>query len=100
MDKRGRALVPTTELADKEPEARASEENDEDEALLYSQEPHSPKRQKSWTRNILTAVAVVGSMVCCFAGGFLVRDLSQPRLWNFDRYETRKHQPLPVFCQV
>ncbi|ROW15172.1 hypothetical protein VPNG_03016 [Cytospora leucostoma] len=26
-------------------------------------------------------------MVCCFAGGFVLRDLTQPRLWNFDHYD-------------
>lgn len=94
MDKRGRTLIPSTQLADKEPETRHSGENDEDESLLYSQEVRAQEQGKSWRRKFLTAVLIVGSMVCCFAGGFLVRDLGQPRLWNFDSYETRKCQPL------
>ena len=100
MDKQGTALVPSTEIADKEPEARASEEDDEDESLLYSHGGRPQELQKSRARKITTAVLIVGSMVCCFAGGFLVRGLGQARLWNFDRYETRKHQPLPASCQV
>lgn len=93
MDKRGRTLVPSTQTADKEPEPRQSEENDEDESLLYSQGRRLQEQRMSWKRKLLIAVLIVGSMVCCFAGGFLVRDLGQPRLWNFDSYETRKQQP-------
>jgi hypothetical protein len=92
MDKRGRTFTPSTQLADKKPETRPSEENDEDESLLYAHEGRL-REKKSWRLKTLTAVLIVGSMVCCFAGGFLVRDLGQPRLWNFDRYETRKHHP-------
>jgi len=99
MDKRGRTVIPSTQLADKEPETRPSEENEEDESLLYAHEGR-PREKKSWRRKILTAVLIVGSMVCCFAGGFLVRDLGQPRLWNFDRYETRKHQPSRRQCPI
>lgn len=91
MDRRGRSVVPSTQPADKEPEARSSEENDEDESLLYSQGGRPQERNKSLSRKIWTAVLVVGAMVCCFAGGFMVRDLTLPLVWNFDNYETRKH---------
>lgn len=90
MDKRGRELVPSTQVNDKETETRHSEENDEDETLLYTHGGFSQARKKSWTQRLCTAALIIGSMVCCFAGGFLVRDLKQPRLWNFDSYETRK----------
>lgn len=93
MDRRGRSVVPSTQLADKEPEARTSEENDEDESLLYSHGSRSQDRKTTLSRKIWTAVLVVGAMVCCFAGGFMVRDLTLPVVWNFDNYETRKHQP-------
>ncbi|KAG6364056.1 hypothetical protein INS49_009159 [Diaporthe citri] len=88
MDRRGRPVVPLTQHANKEPEARASEENDEDESLLYSHGGRSQERKKSLSRKIWTAVLVVGSMACCFAGGFMVRDLTLPLVWNFDNYET------------
>lgn len=90
MDKRGRSLVPPTEVADKEPEVRTSEENDEDELLLYSQRGRPQERRKRLSRKIWTAVLVVGSMLCCFAAGFLARDLTLTLVWNYDRYETRK----------
>lgn len=92
-DKSRRELIPSMELADKEPEARPSEENDEDESLLYSHGARSQERKKSLSRKILTALVVVGVMLCCFAGGFMARDLTLPLVWNFDSYETRKHQP-------
>ncbi|KAI3394957.1 hypothetical protein diail_2064 [Diaporthe ilicicola] len=88
MDKRGRELVPSTQFTDKEPEARSSEDNEEDDTLLHSHELVSRARKRSWARRTCTAALIIGSMICCFAGGFLLRDLSQPRLWNFDRYET------------
>lgn len=90
MDKRGRSLVPPTEVADKEPEARTSEENDEDELLLYSQRGRSQGRRKRLSRKIWTAVLVVASILCCIAAGFMARDLTLPLVWNYDRYETRK----------
>lgn len=93
MDRRGRSVVPSTQPTDKEPEATPSEENDEDESLLYSHGGRSQERSKSLSRKIWTAVLVVGSMVCCFGAGFMVRDLTVPLVWNFDNYETRKHQP-------
>lgn len=88
----GRELVPSTELADKEQESRTSEEHDEDESLLYSSGGRFEEGRKNLSRKIWTAVLVVGSMVCCFAGGFMARDLTLPLVWNFDRYETREQQ--------
>lgn len=92
MDRRGRSLVPSTQPADKEPEGRPSEDNEEDEALLYSHGGPSHVRQKSLSRKVLTVVLVFGAMFCCFAAGFMVRDLTLPLVWNFDRFETRKHK--------
>ncbi|KAK2613111.1 hypothetical protein N8I77_000040 [Diaporthe amygdali] len=88
MDKRGRELVPSTQRTDKEVETRPSEENDEDEMLLCAHGSLPRSQRKSWTQRLSTAALIIGSMLCCFASGFLLRDLSQPRLWNFDRYET------------
>lgn len=93
MDRRGRSVVPSTQLADKEPEARPSEENDEDESLLYSHGGRPQERKQSLSRKIWTAVLAICAMVVCFAGGFMVRDLTLPLVWNFDNHETRKHQP-------
>lgn len=93
MDRRGRSVGPSTQLADKEPEARPSEENDEDESLLYSHGGRPQERKQSLSRKIWSAVMSIGAMVVCFAGGFMVRDLTLPLVWNFDNHETRKHQP-------
>lgn len=90
IDKRDRALIPSVEYSDKEPSAAPSEENDEDETLLYPQRKLSQSRRKRWTRYICTSALVISTMVCCFAGGFLLKGATQPRVWNFDHYDIRR----------
>lgn len=92
VDKRNRNLVPLAEYSDQEPETASTKEDGEDETLLYSPTGFPQARGKQWTRYICTSALIICVMVCCFAGGFLLRGATQPRLWNFDHYDIRKCQ--------
>lgn len=89
-DRRNRNLVPDTGYFDKEPDVAPSEENGEDETLLYPQTEVPRSQHKHWVRYICTAALITLVMACCFLGGFLLKGMTQPRLWNFDNYDTRK----------